>query len=358
MRVLHVITTIDAGGAERHLLELAYMQKRSGDEVYIYPLKGKLELLDLFLEIGAHVITVGINRPMFMQYFHLLYLSHRFRFTHIHSHLPRSEILVSLIPNLYAVRLIATKHNAETIFGQSSWNVASVLLARVTELRYANIICISRFVFDFHVANREVGNRKKWSVIYYGLRRHRNLPKNYNNADKATLRIVTISRLVPQKNLFTLIEAASLLKNIGLNFLWHVYGEGPLRDELQSQINTNKLSDVLVLPGKRKDVRSVLLTYDCFVLGSKYEGFGFSILEALDCSLPVIISRTPTSVEIFGEDYAGFFDPNNPKTLCHLLQRFSESEKFLVDLRARSEEVSKRFSLERMYKETLKVYSS
>lgn len=357
MKILHVITTIDAGGAERHLLELSSLQKREGNEVFIYPLKGKLELLHLFMSAGIKVQFNQSNNNFLFQYLKLSRFIEKVRFDIIHSHLPRSEVLVSLLPRLHYSKYILTKHNAETIIAKTESNPFSILLARFIEIRFNHIICISNAVLNFLISRGEVTTRNKWSVIYYGSDKQQHPYKIYQKKNGEPMRIVTVSRLVVQKNLFLIIETAALLHLKKVNFVWHIYGDGPLRSALQLQIDTYGLKDKLLLVGKKKQIEDFLPNYDCFVLASKYEGFGFSIFEALSCGLPILLSRIPSSLEIFESNYEGFFDPDNAESLLALLRKFINESSFSIALQSSLPKIFERFSSNKMLVETDSVYT-
>ena len=76
MKILHVITTIDRGGAENQLLVLAKKQGQMGHKVCILPLKGDFELQQEFIKNGANVnLSVLKSRFLirkFLNYFKYL----------------------------------------------------------------------------------------------------------------------------------------------------------------------------------------------------------------------------------------------------------------------------------------------
>lgn len=356
MRILHVITTIDVGGAEKHLLELSSLQAEEGHLVYVYPLKGELALLGAFQEAGINVISKGTNKSILFQYVHISYLSQTLQLDIIHAHLPRSEILISLLLNFHHIRLIASRHNAETILGKRKANIISIILAWFVEKRFYRIICISRSVLDYLVSQHEVRLKDKWRIIYYGLPKHKTNWKVFKEFDGVKIKLVTVSRLVPQKNLFLIIDTARMLLDNRVDFLWEVYGEGPQRTFLQFEIDKRGLTDKVLLRGKNPNIASILQEFDFFVLASEYEGFGLSILEALDSGIPVIISKTPTSLELFGSNYPGLFDPKSASSLLAVLRNFLSDVDLVNDVVKDLDKISSKFNSSTMYRYTESVY--
>lgn len=104
--------------------------------------------------------------------------------------------------------------------------------------------------------------------------------------------IASVGKLMQQKNHKLLIEAfASVVDQIGANLV--IYGEGPLRAELQSLIKKNHLEDRVFLPGNVKDVPGVLARVSLFVLPSDYEGMPNALMEAMAAGVPCISTDCP-----------------------------------------------------------------
>ena len=73
--------------------------------------------------------------------------------------------------------------------------------------------------------------------------------------ERKPMEIVASGRLDPQKNFSLLIEAFSMvLKEINISVTLKIYGEGPQRNTLQSQINELRLGDKIILEGSVSDL--------------------------------------------------------------------------------------------------------
>ena len=70
--IIHIITTLERGGAEKHLLDLSAAQTRSHKQVKVIPLKGLNTLEHEFIKNGIEVLNFLLNRPFVVQIF-LLY---------------------------------------------------------------------------------------------------------------------------------------------------------------------------------------------------------------------------------------------------------------------------------------------
>ncbi len=107
-------------------------------------------------------------------------------------------------------------------------------------------------------------------------------------------------RLIPEKGISSLVEAAELLAGTpAIKFL--IAGDGPLRDYVERSSSRN-----LVLLGNlpAADIAALLLTADSFCLPTRSEGFSTSLLEAAACSATPVIPRVGGVDELVpSEDY-------------------------------------------------------
>lgn len=112
---------------------------------------------------------------------------------------------------------------------------------------------------------------------------------NFNQKDVIVL---SVSRLMPNKGVFVLLEAARKIcaKRSDVRFV--VAGVGRSRKKLEKIIKKNHLEDKFKLLGWRNDVYVLIKASDIFVLPTfSSEGLPVSILEAMSCGKPVVATR-------------------------------------------------------------------
>ena len=102
----------------------------------------------------------------------------------------------------------------------------------------------------------------------------------------AAPRVLTIARLAPQKGLDLLLEAATLIKQRGINFTWLVAGDGPLKAQLNQQIATAALPVKLL--GRREDIGALLSQADVVVQTSYWEGQPLTLREAMQAGRAIV----------------------------------------------------------------------
>lgn len=105
--------------------------------------------------------------------------------------------------------------------------------------------------------------------------------------------IITCGRLEEQKNHILLIKAFFNVVKKNPNAYLHIYGEGSLKDSLQSLIDNLGLNHSVKLMGQTNDVVSVLEKADVFVLSSFYEGMPNALMEAMAVGVPCIATDCP-----------------------------------------------------------------
>ena len=102
----------------------------------------------------------------------------------------------------------------------------------------------------------------------------------------AAPRVLTIARLAPQKGLDLLLEAATLIKQRGIDFTWLVAGDGPLKAQLNQQIDDAALPVKLL--GRREDIGALLSQADVVVQTSYWEGQPLTLREAMQAGRAIV----------------------------------------------------------------------
>ena len=92
-----------------------------------------------------------------------------------------------------------------------------------------------------------------------------------------------------------------------------------------------------------------------FVFPSRYEGFGFPVLEAMACGCPVVTSNVSSLPEVVG-DAALLADPSDSGGFARHLEQVLVDEELRRKLREKGLVRAAQFSWERTARETLRVY--
>jgi glycosyltransferase involved in cell wall biosynthesis len=102
-------------------------------------------------------------------------------------------------------------------------------------------------------------------------------------------RIIAIGRLVPQKNFSLLIRAFSILINNNEKLTLHIFGDVPLREHLQKEIDLLGMGDLVILRGIVDHIEFEYKNSMLFVQTSNFEGQSNALVEAMVHGVPVLV---------------------------------------------------------------------
>lgn len=317
LKILHVVTTIELGGAEKQLLTLAKNQVSAGNTVSIHYLKGMPELLKEFQRFGISVIPPATN--ILRNIFRLANVL-RQDFDIAHSHLPRAELALG-IANIISnrkVTLVASRHNAEPFFPRGSKLLSSVISRFLLRL-YDGVVFISQAVKSFVNNANELPAKMFNEVIYYGFDQSIKEGPGLATPDFPIYgRFLFVGRLTSQKNVaFLLSVFRKHLVDFPRSEL-HIYGTGELEGELRRLVKD--LSSNVIWHSKSSSIDRIMQSSTCLILPSRYEGFGLVLLEAIQNSLPILASNTSAIPEVLGSNHPGLFNLNEENELLALLK--------------------------------------
>ncbi len=357
LHIFHLITTISPGGAENQLLTLCKELTERGTKQSIAYMKGLGELRPRFESLGITCFKMDEIREISAFVFHLLKAKAR-GMVLIHAHLPRAELLALVFSTFLRINLLVTKHNMEKFWPKGPDQISN-LLAKLVERRSKRIICISNSVREFLVQNKEVSNRGKYSVIYYGRakkRDDRSAGVEERGPRKSLHRIISISRLEEQKDLSTQFRAIKTLTVKIPDISLVIIGEGSKRKDLESEIAEMELVNKVRLVGKVENVDLELRKSSIFVLSSLYEGFGLAILEAIDAEIPILVSDSTAALEILDNQYDLLFPlGDSAKLATKIVALFENSEARYQNINL-SKKVTAKFSISETAENHLRLY--
>lgn len=167
-------------------------------------------------------------------------------------------------------------------------------------------------------------------------------------------------RLSVEKGLMSLVKAYH--RGNFSNKLYLV-GEGPLREELEEYVSSHHLEDKVIFTSFQKGeaLKKYVAEAKCVILPSEwYENGPYTILEALACGKPAIVSNYGGLPEIVDDGVTGFIcEPHNPDNLCECLKKMnslSEDEYKMMSKKA-FEKAKAECNCDDYYEKLMKVYT-
>jgi len=134
--------------------------------------------------------------------------------------------------------------------------------------------------------------------------------------------IVFIGRLVAEKGVKILIQAIALLKDEFPNVFLDVIGDGYDREELQNMTKDLKIEQSVCFLGKKNKVYEFLNRANIYVQPSLHEGLPNSLIEAMACGLPVVVTNVGGMPDIVKDSLDGFVvEPSNVNSLANAIRK-------------------------------------
>jgi L-malate glycosyltransferase len=134
------------------------------------------------------------------------------------------------------------------------------------------------------------------------------------------LRVIYVGRLQPVKGVAVLVAAWRYVQAAIPAARLVLVGDGPLRGELERQIDTLGIRSSVELPGRSSEVPRLLRTADVYVQPSFQEGLPNSVLEAMSAGLPIVATRVSGNEDLVREGGNGkLVAPGDPQQLARAL---------------------------------------
>jgi len=366
LRVLHIISDTNIGGAGRHLLTFLehYDRARLAVRVLCPPASLLLEQC-----AAAGVDTYTSSYLTGDRSFGWRGLSGLFRDVNaivkdcridlVHTHASFSGRLAARAAGV--TRIVYTKHRMDWD-APRGWikKRAIALLNRLTSRR---VIAVSRAVKEDLIQNGVPEG--KITLIYNGIDINKYREQARSSDLKSRLgiganRVVgMVARLEPEKGHQYYLEAAArVLDKLG-DVFFVVVGTGSLASGLKDTARRLGISEHVLFTGYQDDVAQFVAMMDVVVVPSLTEAFGISMIEGMCLGKPCVASAVGGLVEIAGQDGRAAFlvPPGDAEAIAGKVVFLLENPDIArtMGLRA-AEEVEKRFSAEKMADEITSLY--
>ncbi len=362
VKVLQIITRLDAGGSATSVMELAARLDKQRYATFV--VAGKTNDPDgavrQFLEKRgvAHVFLNDLVRPVAVWsdlkvLWRLYRMIRKGRYDIVHTHTSKAGILGRWAAWLAGVpRIVHTTHG-HIFYGYFGKLLTGLFIfaERVTALITDRVVVLTRMERDDHL-RLKIGSTDRLTVIptAIDLSAFSVDPKNGQQLrhqlgiPQEDIVFGSVARLDPVKGNRFLIDAmAQMLKKYPATTLVLV-GDGSERESLMGHCHALGIQDRVIFTGHQRDVARHLNLMDIFVLASINEGMGMVLLEAMACAKAVIATRTGGIPEIIEDGYNGILvPPGDADALAHAMMELLAHP----DTRSRLEENAKKFDLQK-----------
>ncbi|MBQ7317005.1 MAG: glycosyltransferase family 4 protein [Clostridia bacterium] len=145
--------------------------------------------------------------------------------------------------------------------------------------------------------------------------------------ESATL-LLSVGEVNQNKNHQVIVRAMAQLQRDDLHYM--IAGVGHKQDALKQQATALGIGDKLHLLGYRNDVADLLSVADCFVFPSYREGLSVSLMEAMSCGLPCVVSRIRGNTDLIDDKGGALFNPHKPEECVDALRAVLDGDSAIM----------------------------
>ena len=357
MKILHVITSLQTGGAETLVVNLMPRFKALGHEVGVAvfnarntPLMARLE--QECPECRMYKFGTSYYNPLYI--LKLWRVMRKYDIVHTHNTSP--QVFAAIAAKvLCSVALVTTEHTTSN--RRRDWRWYPRWMDRWMYNQYRQVICISRQAEENLRAF--IGHSKaNICTIYNGVdvERFHQAKANLSirNGSKRFV-IVMVAGFRYQKDQDTLIKAMSLLDRDSYE-LWLV-GDGERRESLETLTENLGLKEQVRFFGLRSDIPEILHTADVVVMSSHFEGLSLSNIEGMAVGKPFIASDVDGLREMT-QDAGLLFPHGDDKALAELIRQLHDDQQLYKQVATACYEKARQFDISKMVEKYNEVYES
>lgn len=334
MKIIYLLASLGSGGAERVVSLLANRMCEDGHDIQIVCLKYN----DVYYTLHDNIKVVAATEHASNRIMELFWLR-----KYIQKEKP--DVVIPFTEGVYCFTILALLGTRIPIIASERLDPAAMSLPRKILKRlllpYADWLVVQTESIKAYFPKRI---QKKTSVIYNPVNEeafenprmdsrvqsskgkradsydHSGHDFCHNSSKQTSLtdlvapkiqsskqnRIISVARLYPQKNQKMMIEAFARIADEFPDWQLVIFGEGPLRAELESLVSSFKLDGRVLLPGRTEHVIEELRKSKIFCLSSDYEGMSNSMIEAICVGLPVVSTKVSGTEELVTNGVDGF----------------------------------------------------
>lgn len=356
MKILHIINSLNTGGAEKLLVETLPLYEKKNIEVDLLLLSKKETpfenlLNNTFKGSVYHSNIKHLYSPL--QIFQIIKHIRKKKYDIVHAHLFPTLYWLSLAKLFFRFKtlILFTEHNTHN---KRLGSAVFRWIDKIIYHQYSKIIAITPQVKEVLIQKLNI-KENKIKVVYNGvdINKYKNA-KVYNKEDffdKDSIMLIQVSRFHPQKDQKTLIKTLALLPN---TYKLLLVGNGDTQEECKQLVQSLSLQERVQFLGNRTDIPSLLKTADIAVQSSHWEGFGLTAVEAMAAGKPIIASNVIGLKDIVS-DYGLIFEKGNENDLLQKIQSLANKDYY----EQISEKCSRRaedFQLTIMVEKTVALY--
>ncbi len=362
IRLLHLSTPFSWRGGEQQLAYLVEeLEKKEGIEQFVMCPKGSA--MEAYCQkkgiVYKAIRKISPFNPIFA--YQIKHFCQQKNINLLHLHDAHAHTLAVLSASLFGNKtpmILSRKVDfpiRDNWFSQFKYNHPSI----------RRIVCVSKAIEK--IVGAAIQQSSICTTIYDGIDLTRFeskrggdtsiLRKEYAISEQELL-IGNVAALADHKDYFTFVNTAEILlqKGVKAKFLL-IGGDGGQKEAIKQYIQQKKISKHCILTGFRKDIAEVLPELDLFLMTSKTEGLGSSLLDAYICGVPVVATAAGGIPEIAKHGETALLAPvQDASTLANHVCNLLNNKDLQKKITKNAQTFVQQFSKEKMATQMLAIY--
>jgi len=335
--IIHVVSSLEVGGAERFVIDLCQLQSAKGASVAI--LSFGLISDPLVKEcVSAEIKVFHTANSRIKKWKSALTAIRAYKVVHFHSPYPL-KFMLPLMPLCLFKNIVYTRHGADPLAGKS-WR----WMHKIANLFVNRISFVSREGADIFTLSHGWSNKIK-HVIDNGV----NLAKvSINRKQSERFRIGSVGRMVALKNQISLLQALMFIEeSVRRKIEIHFFGDGPSFAQLDEYVQKYTLQKQVIFHGMVSDRNKIYNSFDVLAVTSETEGLSLAIIEAMAYNCPILATDVGGNPKLVSHEKNGYlFDYNDVEALANYIEMLlGEGELFTNFSQQSRKKIEKQFSL-------------
>ncbi len=325
-RVLHVIDSLDLGGAQVVLENLIRHGDTARFEFEVAAMHGRGQMWDRLASLGVPMLSLSHHHKVPLYVPRLAWRCITRQYDVVHTHLLAANVIAKPVAALCGVKVrINHDHCNDKLTDPRQWALPA---DTYTNLLSTHIVAVSESTRDFLVRHERIA-AEKVTTIHNGIDTEAYRPRPEMRAaarekwglPQDAFIVGGIGRLTHQKNFELFLNVAAGIKNA--HFV--IGGTGEEEAALRAQVARLGLDERVRFLGYVGDMPALWPALDCLLLTSRYEGLPITILEAMACGVPIVASNLDGMREILRDgENAELVDPGGAtafvQAVCGLIE--------------------------------------
>jgi glycosyltransferase involved in cell wall biosynthesis len=357
IRVLHIIESLELGGAQVAVKNLVENTNKQQTETFVYPLRSKNILIPI-----DNAIKLPYSNYDPRKFLAILNLCRKYRIDIIHAHLNKS-ILGALLATFFCdVGVVIHEHGP--IFRKGIENSVYRFLLRRLHHRATAVVANSQATAEALVKKAKI-NPRRIRVVYnavdfnkFDVRRSSvDHIRQLIQAAKDDIIIGFVGRLNHVTGPDILVRTMALLLEESARYLLVFVGDGPQYRYLQILAGRLGISKRIRFLGFRENVAEIMSVFDIGVAPSRQESFGITVLEFMRAKIPIVCSAVEGMAELVTNEVTALVpDENTPQKICRCVRRLATDKTLQHLLTDNAYRYSEQFSVQNCVRDMQKIY--